>query len=172
MLLNMMRWFSFASKNAWLMHAARTAIAAAGSLAIARLCKMPEAYWAPISAIIVTQSTLGASWTTAKQRFIGTALGAVCGGLLTSYFEPQLFTFGAAILCSGSCAPCCTSTKVPIASQALPSRLSCSWGEGKQHGSSDFTASWRSRWALRLASPSARSGPGIHRHRAAFDLSG
>ena len=62
---------------------------------------MPEAYWAPISAIIVIQSTLGAAWTTAKQRFIGTALGAVFGGLLTSYFEPQLITFAAAIVVLG-----------------------------------------------------------------------
>ena len=170
--LNMMRWFSFASKNAWLMHAARTAIAAAGSLAIARLFKMPEAYWAPISAIIVTQSTLGASWTTAKQRFIGTALGAVFGGLLTSYFEPQPFTFGAAIFVLGlMCAMLHLDQSayrfagVAFAIIMLVGRGEAAWLIGLHR----FV-----EVSLGIAVSLAVSAlwPGHTRHRAAFDLSG
>ena len=96
-----MRRLSTIWKNTWLMHSARTAIAAAISLAVAGLFNMPEAYWAPISTIIVMQSTLGAAWAVSKQRFIGTVLGALFGGLLASYFEPQIVIFGAAIFALG-----------------------------------------------------------------------
>lgn len=61
--------------------AARTALAAGGSLAVAKLLGLPEAYWAPITAVVVTQSTLAASWITSRQRVIGTALGAAVGVL-------------------------------------------------------------------------------------------
>ncbi len=84
-------------RDAWLPHSARTAIAATDALAVARLFKLPEGYWAPISAIIVMQSTLGAAWAVSKRRLIGTGLGAAAGGVLASYFRPHTFTFGAAI---------------------------------------------------------------------------
>jgi len=45
---------------------------------------MPEAYWSAVTTLIVMQSTLGVAWTVSKQRFFGTALGAVAGGLLES----------------------------------------------------------------------------------------
>jgi uncharacterized membrane protein YccC len=45
---------------------------------------MPESYWAAVSTIIVTQSTLGAAWAASRTRFVGTALGAALGGLLAS----------------------------------------------------------------------------------------
>ena len=73
--------FSPAATRYWLSHAARTALAAVASLIVARLCRMPEAYWAPITTIIVMQSTLGAAWDASKQRLIGTALGAAAGAI-------------------------------------------------------------------------------------------
>ena len=42
-------------------HAARTAVAVIVSYLVARLFRLPEAYWAPISTLIVIQSTLGAA---------------------------------------------------------------------------------------------------------------
>jgi uncharacterized membrane protein YccC len=88
-------------KGGWLAHSARTAIAAGASLVCGRLLRLPEAYWAPITTIVVMQSTLGASLDVSKKRFLGTALGAAAGGLLATYFAPRVVTFAAAIFALG-----------------------------------------------------------------------
>jgi hypothetical protein len=60
-------------------HPARTAVAAMVSLLAADAFKLPDAYWAAITTIVVMQSTLGAAVKISAQRFAGTALGAaVC----------------------------------------------------------------------------------------------
>lgn len=82
-------------------HSARTGAGAAASLAIARLLRMPEAYWAPITTLVVMQSSLGAAWTISKSRFIGTVLGAVSGGLLATYFGPGVIVLGLVIFALG-----------------------------------------------------------------------
>ncbi len=84
-------------KTRGLEHSARTGIGAAASLGAARLLGTPEAYWAPITTLIVMQSSLGASWAVSKSRFIGTVLGATCGGLLATYLAPGIAVFGLAI---------------------------------------------------------------------------
>jgi len=61
-------------------HSARTAVAAVVSLLVARLFRLPEAYWASISTLIVMQSTLGAALPISAQRFAGTAMGVIVGG--------------------------------------------------------------------------------------------
>jgi uncharacterized membrane protein YccC len=83
------------------LHAARTTIAALASLLVARALRMPEAYWATITAIVIMQSSLGAAWKVSRQRFAGTALGAIVGGVLASYFGSNLFVFAAAIFGTG-----------------------------------------------------------------------
>ena len=80
---------------------ARTALAAVGSFLIARLLRMPEAYWATISTIIVIQSTLGAALTVSWQRFGGTVLGAAAGALLSIYFRSSLPMFGVGVFLLG-----------------------------------------------------------------------
>ena len=80
---------------------ARTALAAAGSYFLAHLLRMPEAYWAAISTIIVVQSTLGAALTISSQRFVGTVLGTASGGLLSTYFESNLAVFGVGVFLLG-----------------------------------------------------------------------
>jgi uncharacterized membrane protein YccC len=82
-------------------HAVRTTLAAAGSLLLARLCKMPEAYWAAITAMIVMQSTLGAALAISKQRLIGTAMGAAMGALSATYAARNVAAFAAGILLCG-----------------------------------------------------------------------
>lgn len=62
---------------------------------------MPENYWAPLSTLIVMQSTLGAAWTVSKRRIIGTLMGAAAGGLAASYFAPSLLVLGAGIFALG-----------------------------------------------------------------------
>jgi uncharacterized membrane protein YccC len=82
-------------------HALRTALAATASLLIARLIKLPEAYWAAVTTIIVMQSTLGAAWAISKQRLVGTAVGALLAAALAIYAGTQWGFYCAAILAAG-----------------------------------------------------------------------
>ena len=82
-------------------HSARTAVAAVTSLLVARLFRLPEAYWAPITTLVITQSSLGAALSVSWQRFVGTALGAVVGAIVASQFGPNVLTFGAAVFILG-----------------------------------------------------------------------
>ena len=78
-------------------HAVRTTVAATVSLAVARLFQFREAYWAAISTMVVTQSTLGAALTISGQRFVGTALGSVAGVLVATQLGSSLWAFAAGI---------------------------------------------------------------------------
>ena len=82
-------------------HSARTAVAAVVSLLVARLFRLPEAYWAPITTLVITQSSLGAALAVSRQRFVGTALGAVVGALVASYFGRHALVFGAGVFVLG-----------------------------------------------------------------------
>jgi len=84
-----------------MLHSIRTAVAAVASLLIARFCRLPDAYWAAITTLVVMQSTLGAAWSVSKQRFAGTALGAAMGALLTAYAAQNVAVFGAGIFVLG-----------------------------------------------------------------------
>src|SRR5580765_6353522 len=84
-----------------LVHSARTAVAAVASLLVARLFRLPEAYWAPLTTLVITQSSLGAALAVSWQRFVGTALGAVVGAIAASYFEPHALVFACSVLFLG-----------------------------------------------------------------------
>lgn len=77
------RWFSGIGWNA-VVDSLRTTVAAVIAMLLARLLQMPEYYWAPISTIVIVQSTIPPK-TLGWQRFVGTALGAVLGALLASF---------------------------------------------------------------------------------------
>jgi uncharacterized membrane protein YccC len=68
---------------------------------VARLFRLPEAYWAAISTLIVMQSTLGAALPISAQRFAGTAVGAAVGALVGSYFPGNILVFGIAVFVIG-----------------------------------------------------------------------
>lgn len=68
-----------------LLDAVRTTVAAVLAMLLAQLLKLPEFYWAPISAIVIIQSTVDPK-TLAWQRFAGTALGAAMGALIGTVF--------------------------------------------------------------------------------------
>ena len=95
----MSTWLRMDQKE--LLHSIRTAVAAAVSLLIARFCRLPESYWAAVTTLVIMQSTLGAAWTVSKQRFAGTALGAVMGALLTAYAAQNVAAFGAGVFVLG-----------------------------------------------------------------------
>ncbi len=84
-----------------LVHSARTAVAAVVSFLVARLFRLQEAYWAPITTLVITQSSLGAALTVSWQRLIGTALGAVVGAILAIYFGRNVVIFGTGVFVLG-----------------------------------------------------------------------
>jgi uncharacterized membrane protein YccC len=93
--------FRWRLNQTWLAHSARTAIAVLVSLLIGRLLRLPEAYWAAITAMVVMQSTLGATLTVSWQRIAGTALGAAAGALLAPYLEANIYAFAGAVFVLG-----------------------------------------------------------------------
>jgi uncharacterized membrane protein YccC len=92
-----------AKSASWLMvvHSARTAVASAVSLLVAHLFRLPEVYWSAISTLVIAQSSLGAALTVSWQRFVGTLLGAIVGGIVATYFGPQVVVFGATVFALG-----------------------------------------------------------------------
>lgn len=83
-----------------LLSSLRTALATVLSLLLARSLKLPESYWAPISTVVILLSTIN-PLTLAWQRFAGTALGAVVGAVVATYFAPNVIVYGAGILLCG-----------------------------------------------------------------------
>ena len=62
-----------------LIHAAKTALAAALCWWFAMLVGLPDGYWGAISAIIVLQSNFGATISASRDRIFGTLIGTVLG---------------------------------------------------------------------------------------------
>ena len=62
-----------------LIHAAKTALAAALCWWLVKLFGWRDGYWGSISAIIVLQSNVGATVTASRDRILGTLIGAVLG---------------------------------------------------------------------------------------------
>src|SRR5208337_315301 len=62
-----------------LIHAAKTALAAALCWWLALRLGMHDGYWGSISAIIVLQSNVGSTVTASRDRILGTMIGAVLG---------------------------------------------------------------------------------------------
>jgi uncharacterized membrane protein YccC len=86
-------------------HALRTAIAGTAAMFLAKYLRLPEAYWAAISAVIVLQANLGAALRDSVIRIGATAVGASVAIPFLAYFGTNLLGFAAAafvtvILCS------------------------------------------------------------------------
>jgi uncharacterized membrane protein YccC len=96
-----LHWIRSEKDSSTLEHSARTAVTAVLSLLLARLLRMPEAYWASISAIVVMQSTLGAALPISAQRFAGTAFGALVGALLATRYAGNAVAFAIAVFAIG-----------------------------------------------------------------------
>jgi len=82
-------------------HAARTAVAAVASMLAAKGLRLPMPYWAPISTLVVMQSTLGASWAISVQRMAGTVMGAGFGAVVPIFFHDNVIAFGVSLLVMG-----------------------------------------------------------------------
>jgi len=86
-------------------HSVRTAVAAVVSVLTAQLFRLQEAYWAPITTMVITQSARGAAASVSWKRFVGTGLGALIGGLVATYFHRNVLLFAFTVLILG---PLCT----------------------------------------------------------------
>ena len=82
-------------------HSLRTALAAIVALVVARLFGLSEAYWAPITTLVITQSSLRETSSLSWHRLIGTALGALVGAIAAIQIGPNLLAFGAGVLVLG-----------------------------------------------------------------------
>ena len=65
---SMINWIRSEENQSTIARAARTAVAAVLSLLVARLSRLPEAYWAALSTLIVMQSTLGPALPISEPR--------------------------------------------------------------------------------------------------------
>lgn len=70
-------------KPSGLRFALRVVVAALATYAVARLLDLTFGYWAIITAVIVMQGNIGGSLKAARERLIGTVLGALMGFLAT-----------------------------------------------------------------------------------------
>src|ERR1700682_5935860 len=78
-------------------HAAKTGLAAVLAFYLARFLKLPESYWAAISAIIVMYSDVSRTIKASGQRLVGTAIGVSVGGAFAALFGHQIWAFGVAV---------------------------------------------------------------------------
>src|SRR5262245_10078019 len=94
-------WFIVKSNPPSVGYAAQTAVGAVASYLIAGLFRLPEAYWAPMSTLIVVQTTLEAALPISAQHFAGPAMGAAVGALTAIYFGTNGWSFGIAVFAIG-----------------------------------------------------------------------
>jgi len=78
------------------------AIAALVSYLIAAQFGLAEAYWAPMSTLIVMQLTFSAAMPVAVQYVAGTAAGAAVGAATDAYVHGSVWAFAAAVVFIGS----------------------------------------------------------------------
>jgi uncharacterized membrane protein YccC len=68
------------------------------SITVASAVSLPEPYWAAVSTIIVTQSTLGTAFEISVSRFAGTAVGCTAAVLLGTLLGTNVIVFGTGVL--------------------------------------------------------------------------
>jgi len=81
-----------------LKHAIKTGLAAALAYYLAHFTRLPESYWAAISAIIVMYSDVSRTISASGQRLVGTAMGVCIGGVFAALFGEKLWAFGVAVM--------------------------------------------------------------------------
>jgi uncharacterized membrane protein YgaE (UPF0421/DUF939 family) len=79
-------------------HALKTAIAGGISLALARVFKLEQGYWACVAAVVVMQSDAAATLTASRDRLAGTAFGALLGWGASTIWNGHLIVYTVVIL--------------------------------------------------------------------------
>ncbi len=79
-----------------LAQAIKIGLAGVAALYLAELLRLPQSYWAAISAFVVMGTDVGTTVQASRDRLIGTALGAVGGAVFVLLFGSHLWSFGLA----------------------------------------------------------------------------
>lgn len=79
-------------------HGIKTTVAACLCLVLGRVFRLSQGYWACVSAIVVLQSTVQDTWTTSRDRIVGTAIGAVIGWGAGNVWHGRSLVYAFAIL--------------------------------------------------------------------------
>lgn len=95
------RWVIAQKNPPDMAHVILSALTAVLSYLIARMFHLQEAYWAPMSTLLVMQLTLSAALPIAVQYVLGTAVGAAVGAMTETYFHASVAAFGAAVVLIG-----------------------------------------------------------------------
>ena len=96
-----LRWIIAKENPPSIAHVCLAAIAALVSYLIAALLHLSEAYWAPMSALVVMQLTVSAALPVAAQYVAGTATGAAVGAVTDAYAHGSVWAFAAAVVFIG-----------------------------------------------------------------------
>ena len=80
-----------------LKQALKTGLAAALAFYLARFLRLPESYWAAISAVIVMYSDVTRTVRASGFRLVGTAIGVTIGGAFAALFGDRIWAFGVAV---------------------------------------------------------------------------
>jgi len=81
-----------------LVHAVRLTTAGVAAFALFRALGMPQALWAVITALLVTQSSVGGSLKAAADQLVGSLFGAACGASIAFAMPPDGLLLSAAAL--------------------------------------------------------------------------
>ena len=73
----------------------RITLASLATFAVGRLLGLPQAYWAVLTAVIVTQASIGGSLKASRDRFVG-SLGGAAWGVAVSLSIPHAGVWGLA----------------------------------------------------------------------------
>ncbi len=76
--------------------ALKTAAAGIAALSLARMFRLPQPYWAAISAFVVMGTDISKTISDSRDRLIGTAVGAVLGAAFVMLWGSHLWSFGLA----------------------------------------------------------------------------
>jgi uncharacterized membrane protein YccC len=69
-------------QSSTLRYAGRIALVSAFAMGVYHAAEIPRGYWLPLTVIVVAQPYFGATLKKARERVLGTVVGAVLGGLL------------------------------------------------------------------------------------------
>jgi uncharacterized membrane protein YgaE (UPF0421/DUF939 family) len=59
--------------------------------------KLPQSYWAAISALVVMGADVDETFKASRDRLLGTAIGAITGGAFAFFGKSHLLWFGGAV---------------------------------------------------------------------------
>jgi uncharacterized membrane protein YccC len=80
------------------MGAFKTGLAAVLCLWLGHLFRLSHSYWAAVSAIVVMGSDSAVTWTSCRDRLIGTAIGALMGWGTFYVWHEHYFLYGLAVM--------------------------------------------------------------------------